>query len=89
VGLDRQAAQAAFARFLEGSTYSANQIRFIPQIIEHLTRNGVIHPGSLYDQPFTDYNTEGLDGLFPDEDAQAIMGIIAQINANAVWSWQP
>ena len=54
VGLDRAAAQAAFARFLEGTAYTASQIRFVQLIIEHLTRNGIMDPGKLYEQPFTD-----------------------------------
>ena len=54
VGLDRNAAKQAFARYLEGTTMSANQIRFVENIIDFLTQNGLMDPGLLYEPPFTD-----------------------------------
>jgi type I restriction enzyme R subunit len=85
VGLDRQTAQGAFARFLQAGRYNANQIRFVNQIAEYLTQNGVMDPGRLYEQPFTDYSPSGIDGLFPDPDAQEIVNVLALINRNAGW----
>ncbi|MCC2671866.1 MAG: restriction endonuclease subunit, partial [Armatimonadetes bacterium] len=82
VGLDREAAQRAFGHHLAESRYNSAQIRFIDQIVDHLTRNGVMDPGLLYEQPFTDFHPDGLDGLFPDSDADRIVRIIAAINEN-------
>ena len=55
VGLDREAAHEALSEFLDGSRYSAAQIRFVQMVVEHLTANGVVEPSELFDSPFTDH----------------------------------
>jgi type I restriction enzyme, R subunit len=82
VGLDRQAAKQAFARYLEGTTFSANQIRFIENIIDILTKNGMMNPGLLYEFPFTDSHPEGLDGMFNEDEADRIVAIVRSFNAS-------
>ena len=54
VGLDPEAATAAFDRYLTGKTLSANQIRFIQLVIEQLTADGVMNVARLHESPFTD-----------------------------------
>lgn len=83
VGLDREAAKEAFAAYLEKKTLTANQIRFIDQIIDYLTQNGVMDPGLLYEPPFTDYSPAGLDGVFNDAEADGIVSILNSIRQNA------
>ena len=83
VGLDRGAVNDAFGRFLDGTRYSSQQIRFVEMIIDRLTQNGTMEPGQLYEPPFTALHHEGLDGAFGDSDADAIVGIIAVINERA------
>ena len=80
VGLDRAAAKELFVRFLDGSRYSSQQIRFVEMIIDRLTASGEIEPGQLYEPPFTGIHYEGLDGAFGDADADAIVGTLAQIS---------
>ena len=80
VGCDRNAAKEAFASYLVGNTMSANQIRFIENIIDYLTQNGVMDPGLLYEPPFTELHDEGLDGIFQDDDADEIIGIVRSFN---------
>ncbi|MFM7884848.1 MAG: type I restriction-modification enzyme R subunit C-terminal domain-containing protein, partial [Microcystis panniformis] len=88
VGLDpagirvaaRQAAKQAFARYLQGTNFSANQIRFIENIIDILTKNGIMNPGALYEPPFTDNHPEGLDGMFNDQEADRIVSILRSFN---------
>ena len=82
VGLDRNAAKQAFARYLEGTTISANQIRFVENIIDFLTQNGLMDPGLLYEPPFTDTHPEGLDGVFSDDEADNIVSIVRSFNAS-------
>jgi type I restriction enzyme R subunit len=84
IGLDRQAAKRAFREYLDQKPLTANQIRFIDLIIEYLTKNGVMDPGLLYEAPFTDYNSKGLDGVFPDSEAQGIVSILNSIHQTAV-----
>jgi len=81
VGLDRKAAKEKFATFLDGSNYTSDQIRFVNYIIEHLTANGIIEPALLYSQPYTDIHYKGLDGLFTDVQANALLNVIKTVNA--------
>lgn len=83
VGLDREAAKRAFGEYLNDSTFNANQIRFVNQIINYLTQNGVMDAARLYESPYTDYNSEGLDGVFKDVQANGIVGILENIKRNA------
>ena len=82
VGLDRNAAKAVFAKYLEGSNFSGNQIRFVENIIDHLTQNGIMNPGLLYESPFSDIHDEGLDGVFNDDDADSLVSLISSFNNN-------
>jgi type I restriction enzyme R subunit len=84
VGLDREAAIEVFGEFLHNTTYSATQIRFIDQIISYLTQNGAMDPGMLYEPPFTDLHTEGLDGIFGDAGATQIIHLLQEIELRAV-----
>ncbi|WP_320122993.1 DEAD/DEAH box helicase family protein [uncultured Sphaerochaeta sp.] len=83
VGLDRGAAKNAFGKYLDGTRFNATQIRFIEMIIDHLTKNGVMNPGRLYEQPFTGFHYEGLEGVFESAAAGEIIEILQLINANA------
>ena len=83
VGLDRSAAKEAFGAFLDTNRYSSQQIRFVEMIIDRLTQGGVMDPGQLYEPPFTGMHYQGLDGLFPDQDAEGIVGVLAEVNLRA------
>lgn len=83
VGLDRNAAKAAFAKYLEGGNFNANQIHFVENIIDYLTQNGVMNPGLLYEPPFTDIHNEGLDGVFNDNKADEIVALVRSFNQNS------
>ena len=80
VGLDRNAAKLAFAQYLEGGNFTANQIRFVETIIDYLTQNGVMDPGLLYEPPFTALHHEGLDGVFESDDADQIVLLVRSFN---------
>lgn len=80
VGLDRNAAKLASARYLEDGNFSANQIRFVETIIDYLTQNGVMEPGLLYEPPLTDLHLAGIDGLFNHNDAEQIITIVRSFN---------
>ncbi|MXP21954.1 DUF4145 domain-containing protein [Gordonia sp. HNM0687] len=64
VGLDRQAVNERFTDFLADTNATADQIDFVGLIIDHLTRNGTMEPGQLYDPPFTDKAPQGPDQVF-------------------------
>lgn len=80
VGLDRNAAKQAFAKYFEESNFTANQIHFVENIIDYLTQNGIMNPGLLYESPFTDFHSNGLDGVFDDDEADEIVSLVRSFN---------
>lgn len=84
VGLDREAATAAFDRYLSESTYSANQIHFINLIVEHLTANGAMEVARLYESPFTDHAPHGPDMIFTDDQVDGIVAILDEVRQHAM-----
>ncbi|PPF28507.1 MULTISPECIES: DEAD/DEAH box helicase family protein [unclassified Rathayibacter] len=83
VGLDREAALESFARFLDGSRFSVDQIRFIHLIADELTANGLMSAGRLYESPYTDRAPSGIDYLFEESDVTAIVDILHKVDARA------
>jgi type I restriction enzyme R subunit len=84
VGLDHAAVSAAFGEFLASGTATAAQIEFINMVIEHLTDQGVMDPGLLYEPPFTDVAPTGPDTLFGEEKVARLVRKIEAINDSAV-----
>lgn len=80
VGLDRGKAKERFAQFLDGRAFTADQIRFVNYIIDHLTANGAIDPGMLYGQPYTAIHAHGLDGVFPGPTADKLLAVVRSLN---------
>lgn len=62
VGLDREAAKKLFADFDDGRTLTADQHEFLDLVIDHA--RGVVDPALLYETPFTDFDSNGVEGLF-------------------------
>jgi type I restriction enzyme R subunit len=84
VGLERDAAKNAFAGFLAGRTLNSNQIEFINLIIDHLTERGAMDPRRLYESPFTDFDDQGINGVFPAEaDVLQIVRVLKDIRERA------
>ncbi len=83
IGFDRKAAQKRFADFISPGA-SANQIEFVGLVIEHLTRNGVMDPGALYESPFTDRAPDGPDGMLDAEHSSHLLCAIRSVNESAV-----
>jgi len=84
VGLDRVAVSEAFGEFLSAGTASAAQIEFINMVIEHLTDQGMMDPGLLYEPPFTDVAPTGPEKLFDEEKIVRLFTKIRAINDSAV-----
>ncbi len=83
LGLDRNAAQGAFAALLQKATLNANQINFINMIIDYLSINGVLEPSKLIDQPFVSLHHEGVYGLFDDNTVDEIVGVVHALKESA------
>jgi type I restriction enzyme R subunit len=83
VGLDREAAKAALAGFMQGKTLTANQIEFVNLVINHLSSRGWIETRRLYDSPFTDVHPHGMDGLFDEGSTLALIAALQSVRRNA------
>jgi type I restriction enzyme, R subunit len=79
VGLDREAAKRAFAEFSSGRTLAADQLEFLDLIIDHLTARGVMDPKLLYESPFTDFDSKGVEGVFEQGDVVRLVQILREI----------
>jgi type I restriction enzyme R subunit len=79
VGLDRGAAKRAFTEFLDGRRLTANQLEFLDLVIDHLTARGVMDPKLLYEAPFTDFDRNGVEGVFEQADVVRLVQILREI----------
>ena len=84
VGLDMNAAKAAFAEFLNDVNLDSRQIYFVNQIVEYIVHNGMMKDLSvLQETPFTDQGS--IVEVFTDLSVWAgIRQVIDRVNANAV-----
>ena len=84
VGMDIEAAKAAFSKFINAPALNPNQIRFVDTIIQYLTVNGVIDAGALFSAPFTDIASNGLIDVFNADDSAEIISLVNRVNENAM-----
>ena len=84
VGLDMNAAKAAFAEFLNDANLDSRQIYFVNQIVEYIVHNGMMKDLSvLQETPFTDQGS--IVEVFTDLAVwMSIRRVIEQVNANAL-----
>lgn len=84
VGLDMNAAKAAFSKYLNDVNLDSRQIYFVNQIVEYIVHNGLMKDLSvLQEPPFTDKGS--VVEVFTDLTVwMGIRKIIEQVNANAV-----
>lgn len=83
VGLDMNAAKAAFSEYLDGNNLDSRQIYFVNQIVEYIVHNGIMKDMSvLMDSPFTDQGS--VVEIFTDLSIwNGIRKVIERINENA------
>ena len=86
VGMDRSAAQAAFARYLNERRLTTPQIRFIEMVIDQLTSRGVMTAAALYEPPFSNLHAGGPDELFQGKE-NVIEGIFDQLKQLETVLW--
>ncbi|MCD8327443.1 MAG: DEAD/DEAH box helicase family protein [Lachnospiraceae bacterium] len=83
VGLDMNAAKAAFAKYLEGVNLDSRQIYFVNQVTEYVIQNGLMKDMSvLQETPFTDQGS--VAEIFADTSIWTkVRQAIVSINENA------
>ena len=84
VGLDMNAAKAAFSKYLNDVNLDSRQIYFVNQIVEYIVQNGMMkYLSVLQEPPFTDRGS--IVEVFTDLSVwMGIRKVIEQVNANAV-----
>lgn len=76
MGLSAAHVDEAFAKFINAYQLNSVQIQFLDTIKKFLTTNGKIEPRKLYDSPFKNYHSMGIDGVFTTQQADAIFDIV-------------
>lgn len=83
VGLDRKAVTEAFGDFVSNGDASAAQLEFVGMVIEHLTDQGAMDPGLLYEPPFIDIAPTGPEQVFDEASVARLVSVIRQLNDSA------
>ncbi|WP_035776064.1 DEAD/DEAH box helicase family protein [Arthrobacter sp. H5] len=78
VGLESDAVNEAMSGFISGTTLTAAQLNFVNMVVRHLTRNGVMEMGQLYDSPFNSLAPAGPEALFPEDKLSVLDGVLRQ-----------
>lgn len=81
-GLDRPAAKAAFSQ-ITGSGLTSSQMEFVNLIIDYLCRSGTVDPRRFYESPFTDIDSQGIEGLFQRDQIREIIHAVRSIKQTA------
>lgn len=84
VGLDRDAANAAFSEFVLERALTGNQLEFINMVVSHLTENGIVDAALLYEPPFTSFAPQGPDALFSIAQVEQVFVTLEKIRSNAM-----
>lgn len=84
MGLSADSVDKAFANFINEYQLNAIQIQFIDTLKLFLTKNGKLDATKLYDAPFKNFHTLGVDGVFNEQQTDVIFKIIENFNKNKV-----
>jgi len=77
VGMDPEAVENHFTDFLHNHpTLTAQQVRFMNLLKNHIAQHGTISIEKLYEPPFDSVSHEGVDGVFNPEDVDALVSVL-------------
>ncbi|WP_027854570.1 type I restriction endonuclease subunit R [Marinobacterium litorale] len=77
IGLDRQAVETHFTRFLHAHpNLTAQQVRFMNLLKNYIAQYGSIMVEKLYEPPFDSISHEGIDGVFAPEDVDELVSVL-------------
>jgi type I restriction enzyme, R subunit len=83
IGLDELAARDAVNEFIAGRTLTADQLRFLDEIVKGLIRNGVVDPGALFESPYSELAGTGPDELFEEAELIDLFDVLRRVKRNA------
>ncbi|MCB1851644.1 MAG: DEAD/DEAH box helicase family protein, partial [Gammaproteobacteria bacterium] len=77
IGMEANAVRVRFEQFVHRHPHlTAKQTRFLSLLQNHIARYGAIALERLYEDPFTLVDANGIDGVFGEEEADELIGII-------------
>ncbi len=76
VGMEPDVVNSRFEYFAARHPLSAKQTRFMGLLQNHIARFGSVELERLYDDPFTLVDSDGLEGVFGEEEADELIQII-------------
>jgi type I restriction enzyme R subunit len=77
IGLDAQAVEDRFARFVDRHPeLASHQVKFLDLLRNHIGKYGSIEVERLYEPPFTLLHSDGLDGVFDEPLAEELLAVI-------------
>jgi type I restriction enzyme R subunit len=82
IGLDGHAVNAHFTKFVQKyPTLTSHQIRFMELVKKHIAQYGALEIEKLYESPFTQVHSQGVDGVFTDEaQIDDLLTLIGEMN---------
>ncbi|WP_308985586.1 DEAD/DEAH box helicase family protein [Thalassobacterium sedimentorum] len=85
IGMDAAAVDAHFKDFVQKyPALNANQIRFLEMLKSHISRYGVIELDQLWESPFTSIDSQGVEGVFKEDDqVNALLELLKTLNNTA------
>ena len=82
IGIDEVAVELHFKEFRTAHNLNANQLRFMALLKAHIAKYGSIDIDKLYEPPFTGIDSNGVDGIFPNEkDVDELVDILGAFTA--------
>jgi type I restriction enzyme R subunit len=82
IGLDHLTVHEKFEAFRQAhTTLTANQMQFLNLMEQEIVQAGGLDIAKLYDEPFTRFHFQGLDGLFKPEEVDEILAIVKGLSA--------
>lgn len=77
VGVDAEALRQRFAAFAaDHPSLTGTQRRFLQLLEAHIVRHGAISVSAFYEPPFTGIDAAGIEGVFTDETADAVVALV-------------
>ncbi len=85
IGMDADAVNERFLDFISAyPSLKSSQISFLNLLKNHISRYGSIEIEQLYEPPFTTLHSDGLDGVFDDENmVEKLLNIISTFQPKA------
>ncbi|MFV1966604.1 MAG: DEAD/DEAH box helicase family protein [Pirellulaceae bacterium] len=81
IGLDPAAVQQRFSEFVQRhTTLNSMQIKFLSMLQNHIAKYGSIELDRLYEEPFTSFAADGIDGVFDEPQIDDLLKVIVSFN---------